>query len=95
MIEDQLDNLDIAGYTILLPGKALSIRAIVKAKNFKNRGNKPGALEAYRRLEEAGMGKLVELGKSRGTAVVIITCLRCILISSNSLAQPISGIPYY
>ena len=70
--------------------------AIIKAKKFKNRGNKPGALEACRRLEEAGMGKLVELGKSRGTAmvIIIITCMRCILISSNSLAQPISGIPY-
>ena len=85
MSEDQLDNLDVAGYTILLPGKALDISAIVKAKKFKNRGNKPGALEAFRRLEEAGMGKPVELGKSRGTAMVIITCLS-ILISSNSLA---------
>ena len=54
-----------------------------------NRGNKPGAC---RRLG-AGVGKLVELGKSRGTAMVIITCLS-ILIGSNSLAQPIGGIPY-
>jgi hypothetical protein len=69
--EDQLDNLDVAGYTIL-PGKALDISAIVKAKKIKNRGNKPGALEACKRLEEAGMGKLVELGKFRGTAMVMI-----------------------
>ena len=72
MSEDQLDNLDVAGYTILLPGKALDISAIVKAKKFKNKGNKPGALEACKRLEEAEMGKLVELGKSRGTAMVMI-----------------------
>ena len=38
MSEDQLDNLDVSGYTIRLPGKALDISAIVKAKKFKNRG---------------------------------------------------------
>ncbi|MCG8622027.1 MAG: hypothetical protein MJE68_08545 [Proteobacteria bacterium] len=94
MSEDQLDNLDVAGYTILFPGKALDISIIVEANKLKNRGNKPGALEACERLEEAGLSKLVEFRKSRGTAMVVITCLRCILIISNSLAQPISGIPY-
>ena len=31
--EDQLDNPDTAGYTVLLPGKNLDISAIIKAKN--------------------------------------------------------------
>ena len=83
MSEDQLDNLDVSGYTILLPGKALDISAIVKAKKFKSRGNKPGALEACKRLKEAGMGKLVELGKSRGTAMVIYYAHFRILINRN------------
>ena len=83
MSEDQLDNLDVFGYTIPLPGKAFDISAIVKANKFKNRGNKPGALEACKRLEETGMGKLVELGESRGTAMVIYYVHSRILINRN------------
>ena len=66
----QLDNPDTAGYIVLLPGKRLDISAIIKAKKFKHRGNKPAALEACRRLGEAGVGTLSELGSSRGTAMV-------------------------
>lgn len=33
----QLDNPDIAGYTILFPGKKLDISALVKAKNSKTK----------------------------------------------------------
>ena len=70
--EHQLDNPDIAGYTAILPGKKLDISAVVKAKKIKNKGNKPAALEACKKLEEAGIGKLLELGSSRGVAMVIM-----------------------
>jgi hypothetical protein len=62
-----LDNPDIAGYTA---GKKLDISAVIKAKKFKHKGNKPAALEACKKLEEAGIGKLLELGSSRGVAMV-------------------------
>ena len=71
LIGEQQDNVDITGYTLPLPGKRLDISAIVKAKKFKNKGNKPAALDACKKLEEAGLGNLQELGKSRGTSMVM------------------------
>lgn len=72
-IPDQhLDNPDIAGYTLLLPGKKLDLSTLVKAKKFKNRGNKPAAIDACKKLEEAGIGSLIELGSARGTNMVSI-----------------------
>ena len=49
--EQTLDNPDATGYTLLLPGKRLDISAIIKAKKFKHRGNKSGALEACNKLQ--------------------------------------------
>ena len=64
-----MDNPDIAGYTAILPGKKLDISAVIRARRFKHKGNKPAPLEACKRLE-AGIGKLLELGSSRGVAMV-------------------------
>lgn len=61
---------DHAGYTILQPGKKLDFSALIKAKRFKDRGNKPGAVAACKKLESAGLGVLHELGKSHGMSMV-------------------------
>lgn len=67
--EQQIDHPDLNGFTLLLPGKVINISAVCKAKKFKDRGNKPVAIEACRRLEK-GLGTLHELGSSRGTPMV-------------------------
>ena len=42
---------------------------LVKMK-FAGKGNKAGAVEAFKQLEEAGFGKIVETKAQRGTACV-------------------------
>ena len=74
--EQQIDHPDITGFTLLLPGKVIDITAVCKAKKFKDKGNKPAAIEACRRLETEGLGTLCELGSSRGTAMVCYEILR-------------------
>ena len=51
------------------PEKQLT-SAVCKAKKIKDKGNKPAAIEACRRLEKEGLGTLHELGSSRGTPMV-------------------------
>ena len=41
-------------------------------KEFVGKGNKEGAVEAFRELEKAGLGKLVEMKAQRGTACVSV-----------------------
>ena len=64
------DDSNMEGYTLLQPGEKLDISALVKAKKYKGRGNKAGAVEACKELQEKGFGKLLELGSSRGTSMV-------------------------
>lgn len=71
-IYEQQDAPDMAGTVLLLPGKTLNVTSINKSRLFKNKGNKSGALEVLNSLEEAGLGTLIQLGKSRGTAMVNI-----------------------
>ena len=68
-----MDHPDANDFT-LLPGKAIDISAVCKAKKFKDKGNKPAAIEACRRLEKE-LGNLHELGSSRSTPMVIIIIL--------------------
>ena len=55
-----------------MPGTVIDISAVCKAKNFKDKGNKPAAIEACRRLEEEGLRTLHELGSLRGTPMLNI-----------------------
>ena len=71
--DQEFDNPDICGCAIL-PGKNLDLSAIIRAKKFKSRGNKPAALEAFKTLQEAGIGTLEELGSARRTAMVGYKC---------------------
>ena len=65
-----MDKADIRGYTILQPGKKLDLSALLKAKVFKNKGHKSGAVEAMKKLQEAGLRELKALGGARGTSMV-------------------------
>ena len=59
-------------YTLLLPGATLNLSALLMRKKFVGKGNKEGAVEAFRELEKAGLGKLVEMKAQRGTACVSV-----------------------
>ena len=45
---------------LTLPGNQLDLSALLKDKKFRGRGNKEGALQAMRILEEDELGKLEE-----------------------------------
>ena len=47
-------------FCLILPGNQLDLSALLKDKKFRHRGNKEGALQAMRILEEDGLGKLEE-----------------------------------
>lgn len=53
-------------FVLSLPGKSLDVPLLVNKKKFRNRGGRDGALDAMRRLEEKGLGKLA-LKKSKGS----------------------------
>ena len=57
-----------------MPGKTLYLSALLAAKKFRNRGNKPAALGAFHELEDAGLGKIDAEERSRGAATVS-TCM--------------------
>ena len=57
---------------MLLPGATLNLSALLMKKKFTGKGNKEGAVEAFRELEKAGLGQLVEIKAQRGTACVSV-----------------------
>lgn len=59
-------------FCLLLPGKNLHLSTLLAQKKFRQRGNKDGALNAFRALESAGLGKLKTEEKDRGTAEVYV-----------------------
>ena len=75
------DDSNLEGYTLLQDGEKLNISALVKAKKYKGRGNKAAAVEACKKLQEKGFGKLLELGSSRGTSMVRTCYYKNILVT--------------
>ena len=66
-----------ASYCLTLPGKQLVLSTLLQAKKFRARGNKDGAVAAFRELDKAGLGTLEEKGMQRGTgAVSACICLQ-------------------
>ena len=61
----------VAAYC-LLPGKTLHLSALLNAKRFRDKGNKEGAVRAFKLLQEAGLGKVIETKPSRGATMVCI-----------------------
>ena len=64
------ETTNIPAYCLLLPGKKLFLKPLLDLKKFRNRGNKEAAVAAFYRLEEEGLGKVLEVSNSKGTAVV-------------------------
>lgn len=53
-----------------LPGRTLDLSVLLATKKFRGRGNKDGALAAFRELEAAGLGNLKMTGSTRGASAV-------------------------
>ena len=47
-------------YSLLLPGNVLNLTVLNNLRKFRDRGNKAGAIESWKLLEEAGLGTLIE-----------------------------------
>ena len=62
-----------ASYSLLLPGKILNLAILNNLSKFCDRGNKAGAIESWRLLEEAGLGTVIESKARRGTDMVLIS----------------------
>ena len=50
----------------------LYLKTLLDKKKFRKRGNKEGAVAAFYRLEEEGMGKVYKVGNSNCKAMVSI-----------------------
>lgn len=48
------------GFCLTLPGVQLDVSVLLKEKKFRGKGNKDGALQAMRNLQEEGLGQLKE-----------------------------------
>jgi hypothetical protein len=59
-------------YSLLLPGKALHLNALLTMKKFRDRGNKDGAVRGFLLLQEAGLGRVTEHKPQRGTTMVSV-----------------------
>ena len=53
-----------------LQGKRLDLGSLLASKKFRGRGDKEGALVAFRELEKAGMGRLITSGATSGASSV-------------------------
>ena len=56
-----------ATFSLLLPGKVLNLHVLTTLRKYKGRGNKAGAIEAWKLLHESGIGRLIETKARRGT----------------------------
>ena len=59
-----------AAFCLFLSGRILYLTPLLAQKKFRKRGNKEGALIAFCQLEEDGLGKLLEVTGSKGSACV-------------------------
>ena len=72
VLSEASDEASTAAYCLLLPGKRLYLKALLDMKKFRKWGNKEGAVAAFYRLEEEGLGKVFEVSNFKGTAVVSV-----------------------
>lgn len=59
-----------AGHCLKIKSKRLYLTTLLAKKKFRKRGNKEGAVSAFYKLEEEGLGKVMEIKGSKGTSEV-------------------------
>ncbi len=62
---------------ITLPGKTLYLTPLLAMKKFRKKGKKEGAIRAFYRLQEEGLGRVLEVAGSKGTSAVSILISKC------------------
>ena len=75
MTENLSDDDATAAFCLHLPGKILYLSPLLAQKKFRKRGNKDGAIRAFYQLETEGLGKVMEVGCTKGTSIVSFPCL--------------------
>ena len=76
-----------AAHCLKLPGKTLYLTPLLAQKKFRKWGNKEGAIRAFYQLEAEGLGTTLEVGGSKGTALVWSACHFVHMISIGALLQ--------
>ena len=70
LTEDDVQGSDddgcTAAFCLSLLGRTLYLSPLLAMKKFCKRGNKDGAIRAFYRLEEDGLGKVLEIPGSKG-----------------------------
>lgn len=77
-------SLATATYCLTLPGKKLHLSSLLALKKFRNKGNKDGAIAAFKQLELAGLGKLDINECHRGTSAVRRLHVRLCTVYNNT-----------
>ena len=62
-----------AGYSLKIQAKTLYLTPLLSMKKFRKRGNKEGALTAFHKLEQEGLGKIRAVEGSKGPTSVSTT----------------------
>ena len=65
-------DMETAGFCLTLPGRTLYLTPLLALKKFRKKGNKDGAVRAFYCLQEEGLGKVLEVGGTKGTSSVSI-----------------------
>lgn len=79
-------DVETSGFCLTLPGQTLYLTPLLALKKFRKRGNKDGAIRAFYRLQEEGLGKVLEIGGTKGTSsvsVYTLTLFMCMHFWSN------------
>ena len=70
MTDSLSDDDATAAFCLHLPGMKLYLSPLLAQKKFRKRGNKDGAVRAFYQLESEGLGKVLEVGCTKGTSIV-------------------------
>ena len=65
-----IEDKTTVAFCLTLPGRKLYLQPLLAMKTFRNRGNKTGAITAFYKLEDAKLGKVLEITNSKGTTTV-------------------------
>ena len=68
--EVTVDSSSATAHSLRLPGRKLYLTPLLKAKKYRNFGNKQGALAAWEELERSGLETVERTEASKGISMV-------------------------
>lgn len=77
-VEDVKETMDggTTAFCLRLPGRTLFLSHLLALKKFRKRGNKDGALKSFYKLQEEGLGMVLEVAGARGSLAVSIISVK-------------------